>query len=271
LKGGKVEPIYKRIILKISGEAFSRSERALNMHAAEKIADEIEAAHKLGVQMGVVVGGGNIVRGRDLKNIDRVVADQMGMLATLINALYLQDILERRSVEASAPQVPSEVAEKITESLKHEELELRKIAVRTQTAVEIKPFAEPFIRRKAIAHLGKGIIIILACGTGNPFCSTDDAAILRALELKAEAVLKGTKVGGLYKHYPPSKKTEKPIAEITLQEAINLKTQDILDNAALGRLIDAKVSIPIHIFNIVSEKGNLKKILFGEKIGSKIF
>jgi uridylate kinase len=261
-----MEPIYKRIILKITGEAFSRSERALNMHAAEKIADEIETAHKLGVQMGIVVGGGNIVRGRDLKNIDRVVADQMGMLATLINALYLQDILERRSIEAGT-QVPTEIAE----SLKHKELELRKIAVRTQTAVEIKPFAEPFIRRKAIAHLERGIIIILACGTGNPFCSTDDAAILRALELKAEAILKGTKVNGLYKHFPPSKKTEKPIEEISLQEALKLKTQDILDNAALGRLIDAKVSIPIHIFNIVSEKGNLLKILRGEKIGSKIF
>lgn len=261
-----MEPIYKRVILKITGEAFSRGERALNMHAAEKIADEIEAVHNLGVQMGIVVGGGNIVRGRDLKNIDRVVADQMGMLATLINALYLQEILERKSIEIST-QVSTEVAE----DLENIEKELKKIAVRTQTAIEIKPFAEPFIRRKAIAHLERGIIIILACGTGNPFCSTDDAAILRALELKAEAILKGTKVDGLYKHYPP-RKTEKPIEEITLQEALKLKTQDILDNAALGRLIDARATIPIHIFNIILEKGNLKKIILGEKkIGSKIF
>lgn len=237
--------IYRRIILKITGEALKRknSTQTINMHAVEGLAEEIISAYTIPdrmMEIAVVIGGGNIVRGREHQNIDRVVADQMGMLATVINALDLQEVLEKRGV-----------------------------STRTQTAIEIKPFAEPYIRRKAIAHLEQKRIVIIAGGTGNPFCSTDDAAILRALELKAEAILKGTKVDGLYRHYPP-KRVEKPIEEITYREAMELKTQDILDHAAIGRLMDAKAKIPIHIFNIF-EKGNLQKILLGEKIGSKIY
>lgn len=235
-----IKPIYKRIILKITGEAFAGGEHPINMHATKKIADEIEAVHKFGVQMGIVVGGGNIARGRDLLSIDRAPADYIGMSATITNALFLQATLEKRGISA-----------------------------RTQTAIEIKEFAEPFIYRKAIRHMEKGRIVILACGTGHPYCSTDYTAMLRAYELNADALLKGTKVNGLYKHYPP-KKNEKPIAEITYQDAMKSNIKDIMDNAAFGLALDNPKKIPLYIFDIF-EKGNLCRILIGEKIGSKIF
>ncbi len=235
-----IKPIYKRIILKITGEAFAGGEHPINMHSTKKIADEIETVHRLGVQMGIVVGGGNIARGRDLLSIERAPADYIGMSATVTNALFLQATLEKRGIPA-----------------------------RTQTAIEMKEFAEPFIYRKAIQHMEKGRIVILACGTGNPYFSTDTAAMLRAYELNADALLKGTKVDGLYKHYPP-KRNEKPIAETTYQEAMKLNVKDIMDNAAFGLVLDNPKKIPLHIFNIF-EKGNLLKILQGEKIGSKIF
>ncbi len=238
-------PLYKRVILKITGEAFSRNERSLNMHAAEKVADEIEAAYKLGLQIGVVVGGGNIARGRDLQNIDRASADHMGMLATVINAIFLQEILEKRN-----------------------------IITRTQTAIEMKALAEPYIPRRAIRHMEKRRIVILACGTGHPFCSTDYTAMLRAYELNAEAILKGTKVEGLYTHDPKlEKKIAKLIPEISYQDALKSNVKDIMDNAAFGLVRDNARKIPLHIFNIIGEKnkGNLKRILLGEKIGSKIY
>ncbi len=236
-----VQPIYKRIILKITGEAFAGGERPINMHSTKKIADEIEAIHKLDVQMGIVVGGGNIARGRDLLSIGRAPADYIGMSATVGNALFLQATLEKRGISA-----------------------------RTQTAIEMKEFAEPFIYRKAIRHMEKGRIIILACGTGHPYCSTDYTAMLRAYELNADALLKGTKVNGLYTDDPRKKKSAKFISEISYQDAMKSNIKDIMDNAAFGLVLDNPKKIPLHIFNIF-EKNNLLKILQGEKIGSKIF
>ncbi|PIU99526.1 MAG: UMP kinase [Candidatus Tagabacteria bacterium CG_4_10_14_0_2_um_filter_40_13] len=236
-----IKSIYKRIILKITGEAFSGGEHPVNMHSTKKIADEIGAVHKLGVQMGIVVGGGNIARGRDLLSIDRAPADYIGMSATVTNALFLQAMLEKRGISA-----------------------------RTQTAIEMREFAEPFIYRKAIRHMEKGRIVILACGTGHSYCSTDYAAMLRAYELNAEALLKGTKVDGLYTDDPRKKKSAKLISEISYQDAIKSNVKDIMDNAAFGLALDNPKKIPLHIFNIF-EKNNLLKIIQGEKIGSKIF
>lgn len=235
-------PIYKRIILKITGEAFSSLEQALNIDisAAEKVADEIEKAHKLGIQIGVVIGGGNIVRGRDFQNINRATADYMGMAGTIINALFLQEILEKRD-----------------------------LAVRTQTAIEIKTFAEPYIPRRASRHMEKNRLVILACGTGLPYCSTDYTAMLRAYELNADAVLKGTKVDGLYTD-DPKKKSAKIIPEISYQEAQKAGLKNIIDNSALGLVNDSPRKIPLHIFNIF-KKGNLVSILLGKEIGSKIY
>lgn len=234
-------PIYKRIILKITGEAFrNRGEsRSYNQHAVERIANEIISAHNLGTEIGIVVGAGNIVRGREIKNIDEIDADEMGMAATLPNAFYLRGVLEKHGCET-----------------------------RVQTAFEIKSFAEIYIRRKSLRYLNEKKIIILAGGTGNPKCSTDFAAVLRAIELQAEAILKGTKVDGIYAEYPPSK-TDKPIPEISYKELMKLEFAEILDNQAIGLTIDSRTKVPIHVFNIFT-RGNLVALLSGEKIGSKI-
>jgi len=235
------QPIYKRIILKITGEAFSGGERTIKRHAVEKISDEIEALHKLGVQMGIVIGAGNIIRGRDFQDLnDDGTIDYAGMMATVPNILVLQKILEKRN-----------------------------IVVRTQTAIRMEEVAEPYILRKAISHLEKGRIVIFGCGTGNSKSTTDSAAMLRAYELNADALLKGTKVDGLYTD-DPKKKSAKFIPEITYQKALESNFKDIMDNAALGLALDNSRKIPIHIFNIF-KKGNLLKVLQGKKIGSKIY
>lgn len=234
------EPIYKRIILKITGEAFLRNNIVLNQLAKQDLADEIETAFKLGVEMGIVLGGGNIARGRDLPDVDRDIADYMGMTATIINALFLQDALEKKN-----------------------------ITVRTQSSIEMKPLAELYIPRRAIRHLEKGRIVILACGTGHPRCSTDYTAMLRAYELKADAMLKGTKVDGLFNEDPKLNRNAKLIPETTYQKAQKSNLKNILDNAALGLVRDNPEKIPLHIFNIF-QKGNLEKLFLGKKIGSKI-
>lgn len=235
------KPIYKRIVLKLTGEAFSLAGHILNMHAAEKIADEIEAAYKLGVEIAIMVGGGNIMRGRDIKNIKRETADKMGMTATFINVLFLQDTLEKRNIE-----------------------------VRTQTAVEIRSFAELYISRRAERHLQKKRIVIFGYGSGLPRCSTDYAGMLKAYDIGAEALLKGTKVvDGLYDKDPRLNKNAKLIPEISYKDLAKLNFIDIIDHAAFGLVMDSPEKIPIHIFNIL-KKNNLKRVLLGEKIGSKI-
>ncbi len=241
-EAGPGTPIYKRIILKITGEAFSRNDRVLNQFARRDLVNEIEAAYKLGVEIGIVLGGGNIARGRDFPDMEKATADRMGMVATVLNALFLQDGLEKRGVN-----------------------------VRTQTAIEMRQIAELSISRKAIRHLEKKRIVIFACGTGNPYFSTDSAAILRAYELNADAILKGTKVDGLCTD-DPRKKSAKPILipETTYQEFQRAGFKDIMDNSALGLVNDNSRKIPLHIFNIF-KKGNLVSLLLGEKIGSKIY
>ena len=220
---------YKRIILKLTGEIFS--------HGNKTIAEEIKKTWTTRTQIAVVIGGGNIVRGRELPNTDEEARDYMGMLATVINALALQDALKKLGV-----------------------------SVRTQTAIEMKYLAEPFIPKKAIRHLEKERLVILACGTGHPHCTTDYAAVLRALELKADAILKGTKVAGIYKNFPD---TSEIFTEISYGEVQKLRIKNIFDNAALGLMIDAQRKIPTHIFNIF-EKENLQNVLRGEPIGTKI-
>lgn len=238
--GNGQKPIYKRIILKITGEVFYRNEHVINQFARRDLVNEIETAHKLGIEIGIVLGGGNIVRGRDFPDVEKATADKMGMLSTVINALFLQDGLEKRN-----------------------------LSVRTQTAIEMRQIAEPLISRKAIRHMEKGRVVILACGTGNPYFTTDSAAMLRAYELNADALLKGTKVDGLHDRDPNKDKRAKLIPEISYADAQKMELENIMDNAALGLVRDNSKKIPLHIFNIL-KKGNLYRILQGEKIGSKI-
>ncbi|OHA13322.1 MAG: hypothetical protein A2909_00370, partial [Candidatus Tagabacteria bacterium RIFCSPLOWO2_01_FULL_39_11] len=237
-------PIYKRVILKISGEALKLKQSFINIEdaelsiskqsfvsakAAEFIAEEIKPVLGLGVQIGIVVGGGNVVRGCELEKqgFSRDVADNMGMTATIINAQALQDVLERKYG----------------------------IVTRVQSAVEIKRFVEPYIPRRALRHFEKNRVVILAGGTGNDYCTTDNAAVTRAYELRADAVLKGTKVNGLYDKDPVYYKTAKLIPKISYQEFLKAGFSGIIDNQAIGIIIDAKEKIPIHIFNIFT-KGN---------------
>ena len=236
-----MEPIYKRIILKITGEAFSRNDRVLNMFARRDLANEIEAAYRLGIEIGIVVGGGNIARKIELPDVEEETADYMGMMATMINALFLQDILKKRG-----------------------------IVVRTQTAIEMEKIAEPFIPQQAIRHLEKKRIVILAAGIGKPRHTTDYTAIFRADKLRTEAILKGTKVDGIYTGDPLKEKRVKFIPEISYAEMRERKL-NVIENTALDLVLNEKVKkIPLYVFDIF-KKGNLVRLLSGEKIGSKIY
>lgn len=235
-----MQPKYKRILLKLSGESFSGTQGfGLNPEAIRNIAEDIKEVHDLGVEIGVVVGGGNFFRGRESKflGIDRVTADYMGMLATTINALALQDMLEKLGV-----------------------------VTRVQTGIEMRQIAEPFIRRRAIRHLEKGRVVIFAAGTGNPFFSTDTAAALRAAEIKAEVILKETKVDGVYNKDPLKYPDAEKFETIEPIEFLKLRLQ-ALDATAVSLCMDNK--IPIIVFNM-SVKGNLKKVVLGEKVGTYI-
>ncbi|PMQ00947.1 MAG: UMP kinase [Dictyoglomus sp. NZ13-RE01] len=231
---------FKRILLKLSGEIFSGPQGfGLDANKISQIAEDIKEVHDLGVEIGVVVGGGNIFRGREAKSlgIDRVTADYMGMLATVINALALQDALEKLGVNT-----------------------------RVQTAIEMRQVAEPFIRRRAIRHLEKGRVVIFAAGTGNPFFTTDTAAVLRASEIKAEVILKETKVDGVYTADPFKDPNAKKFDTINALDFLSLRLE-ALDATAVSLSMENK--IPIIVFSM-SEKGNLKKIIQGEKIGTYI-
>ncbi len=232
--------LYRRVIIKLSGESLTEEGRSgISFQLLKEIAAEIAEVHALGVEMAVVIGGGNIFRGRSVESegIDRATGDYMGMLATVINALALQDALEKM-----------------------------KIPTRVLTAIEMKAVAEPYIRRRAIRHLEKGRVVIFACGTGNPFFTTDTAASLRAAEIHADAILKATKVDGVYDKDPEVYPEATKFEEISFQEVLtrNLK---VMDPTAISMLRDLK--IPVFVFNI-RERGNMKKILLGEKIGTSI-
>jgi len=233
-------PAWRRVLLKLSGEALMGSQPfGLDERVVAAIADEIRDVHALGVQISVVVGGGNIIRGlaASHRGIDRVTGDYMGMLATVINALALQDALEKRG----AP-------------------------TRVQTAIDIREVAEPFIRRRAMRHLEKNRVVIFAAGTGNPYFTTDSAAALRANEIHAEILLKATKVDGLYTADPEIDPNAVLLPEVTYQEVLE-KDLKVMDTAAISLCRDN--GIPIGIFNMMTP-GNIRRVVCGEKVGSVV-
>jgi len=230
---------YKRVLLKLSGEAFAGDKGyGIDPSFLEYISYEIRELYDLGVELAIVIGGGNIFRGFQGEEIgiDRATADYMGMLATVINALALQSALENRA----------------------------KIPTRVLSAIEMRQVAEPYIRRRAIRHLEKGRVVIFAGGTGNPFFSTDTAAALRAAEIGAEVLIKATKVGGIYDKDPEKYSDAVLIREISYLEVIN-KGLRVMDHTALT--LCKENEIPIIVLN-VKEKGNLKRAVLGEEVGS---
>ena len=233
-----METKYKKILLKLSGEALMGQQRfGIDGDVVKYIAIEIEKIYKLGINIGIVIGGGNIFRGvsDSAKGMDRVSADYMGMLATVINALALQNALEQM-----------------------------KIPTRVQTAIEMRQIAEPFIRRRAIRHLEKSRVVIFAAGTGNPYFTTDTAATLRASEIGAEIVIKATKVDGVYSADPIKIPNAIRYDSITYLDVINQGLR-VMDSTAISMCMENK--IPIIVFDIY-KKDNLKKIVLGEKIGT---
>ncbi|MBF88317.1 MAG: UMP kinase [Candidatus Marinimicrobia bacterium] len=234
------KPVYGRILLKLSGEILAGDKGfGVDPKTAKSLASEIKSAKNLGVDIGIVIGGGNIIRGElaEIQGMDRVSADYLGMLATIINAITLQDALEKESCET-----------------------------RTLSALSISQLAEPYIRRRAIRHLDKGRVIILAGGTGNPYFSTDTAAVLRATEIEANAVIKGTKVDGVYNKDPMIYEDAKRFDSINYKTVI-AEDLKIMDMTAVAMARENK--LPIVIFD-VNNRGNLVKILCGEKIGTSV-
>ena len=236
----KAKPVYKRILLKLSGESL-QGEQGFGIHGEtiNAIARELKEVHELGVQIAVMVGGGNIFRGARQKGfeIERATGDYMGMLATVINALALQDGLEKEGVHT-----------------------------RVLSAIEMRQVSEPFIRRRAIRHLEKDRIVIFAAGTGNPYFSTDTAAALRAMEIKADVILKATRVDGIYDADPEQVTEAKLFAQITYRDVLhqNLK---VMDSTAISLCMDN--GMPIVVFNM-NEHGNIRRVVLGERVGSKV-
>jgi uridylate kinase len=231
---------YPRAILKISGEAIAGAGGAgsgLDFDVIDQIAEEMKLVSATGVQLGLVVGGGNIVRGATVgdKGMDRVSADYMGMLATVINALALQDILEKKGLDT-----------------------------RVMSAIRMEELAEPYIRRRAVRHLEKGRIVIFAGGTGNPYFSTDTAAVLRALEIEANVLLKATNVDGVYTADPKKDPKARFLATLTFQEAL-VNGYAVMDANAFGLCKENR--LPIVVFNI-NQPGATVRVLTGERVGT---
>lgn len=232
------ETVYKRVLLKLSGEALM-GQRSFGIDPAvvSSIADAVSDIHELGVQIGLVVGGGNIFRGFEgsSRGMDRTVADYMGMLATVINSLALQSGLEQKGVPT-----------------------------RVQTAIEMKEVAEPYIQRRAVRHLEKGRVVIFAGGTGNPFFTTDTAASLRAVEIKADILMKATKVDGVYDKDPVKDKSAKKFDRISFTDVLT-KNLKVMDATAISLCRDN--ALPIIVFNLQKE-GNIKRVICGHSIGT---
>jgi uridylate kinase len=231
---------YKRILLKLSGEIFKGDAPfGLERKIVERLADELKEVVEMGVELALVVGGGNIFRGGDdmAKGMNRVVADHIGMLATMVNALFLQDTLERRGVPT-----------------------------RVLSAIEMRGFSEPYIRRRALAHLERGIVVIYGCGTGNPFFTTDTAAALRAVESDVEVLLKGTKVDGVYSADPKKDTNATFYEEITYSDVLNRDLR-VMDATAIS--LCREQELPVIVFNLL-KTGSIKKIVSGESIGTLI-
>jgi uridylate kinase len=232
--------VFKRILLKLSGEALAANQGfGVDPTRIQEISAELADVQALGIQIAIVVGGGNFFRGvaEQAREMDRVSADHMGMLSTVINALALQDALEKQGVYT-----------------------------RVQSAIEMNQVAEPFIRRRAIRHLEKGRVVIFAGGTGNPYFSTDTAASLRAMEIKADAILKATKVDGIYDADPVLVKDAKMFAEISYMDILR-KGLKVMDSTAISLCKDN--NLPIIVFNL-NRHGNIKRVVMGEKVGSLV-
>jgi uridylate kinase len=233
-----MKPLYKRIILKISGEALAgEKSTGLNFEVMNAVADQLIQVANMGVEIGIIVGGGNIWRGRSGVGMDRTTADYMGMLATVINALAMQDALENKNM-----------------------------STRVQTAIEMRQIAEPYIRRRAMRHLEKGRIVIFACGTGNPYFSTDTAAALRAAEIEADLLLLAKNVDGVYDSDPHANQNAKKYDFISYIDVIN-QGLTVMDTTAISLCMDNR--IPIIVFG-VNEKDGIKRVVCGESIGTRI-
>jgi len=235
-----VSPLYKRILLKLSGEALMGEQQfGVDPAVATQIAQDVADIHGLGVETAIVIGGGNIFRGlaASARGMDRATADYMGMLATVINALALQDALEQLGMPT-----------------------------RVITAIEMRAVAEPFIRRRAIRHLEKRRVVIFAAGTGNPYFTTDTAAALRAMEIKAEVILKGTKVNGVYTADPMLDPTATKYPTISYLQVLERQLK-VMDATAISLCMDNK--LPIVVFNL-REAGNVRRVVMGEAIGTTV-
>jgi uridylate kinase len=233
-------PAYKRILLKLSGEALMGEQTyGIDPAVATQIAKDIKEIQGMGVETAIVIGGGNIFRGvaASARGMDRATADYMGMLATVINALALQDALEQQDV-----------------------------VTRVVTAIEMRAVAEPFIRRRAIRHLEKGRVIVFGAGTGNPYFSTDTAAALRAMEIKADVIMKGTKVDGIYDADPMVKRDAVRYDQISYQKVLEQGLK-VMDSTAISLCMDNR--LPIVVFNLRTP-GNIKRAISGEPIGSLV-
>jgi uridylate kinase len=235
---GRPRPAYRRIVLKLSGEALAGSQGyGLDPSVLTRVGDELREVVKLGVELAVVIGGGNIFRGMAASagGMERATADYMGMLATIINALALQDALEKAGCQT-----------------------------RVLSAIEMRAVAEPYIRRRAIRHLEKGRVVIFAAGTGNPFFTTDTAGALRAVEIGADAILKATKVDGIYSADPARDASAERLARVTYIEVLNRRLE-VMDTTAISLCMDNK--LPIVVFDL-TRPGNIARIVCGEPVGS---
>jgi len=233
-------PKYNRVLLKLSGEALGgERDYGIDLEVVRTIAAQIKRVHEMGVQTAVVVGGGNIFRGLAASNqgFDRATGDYMGMLATVINALALQDALERTGIPA-----------------------------RTMTAIQMPQVAEPYIRRRAVRHLEKGRVVILAAGTGNPYFTTDTTAALRAVEIEADVILKATRVDGVYTADPKRDPKAVMLPRLDYLEVLN-RGIEVMDNTALTLCMDNDV--PIVVFNLLTP-GNIERVILGEEIGTLV-
>ncbi len=235
------QPKYKRVLLKLGGEALSgRGEHGIDPGAVAQVADQVQAVVALGIELAIVIGGGNFWRGNDpyAKSIDRATADYMGMLATVMNSLALQDALEKRG-----------------------------IITRAMTAITMTAIAEPYIRRRAIHHLEKERVVIFGAGTGNPFFTTDTAAALRAQEINAEALLKATKVDGVYDKDPLRYADARKFAQLSYTDAILMEDVKVMDDTAIT--ICKEHDLPIVVFDL-DEPHAIERVVMGEAIGTTI-
>jgi uridylate kinase len=234
------QPVYKRVLLKLSGEALTgKHSYGIDYETVNKIAREIKEVVEMGIELGVVVGGGNIFRGAEAnaQGMERASADYMGMLATVINGLALQSVLEKLDV-----------------------------CTRVQSAIEMKEVAEPYIHRRAIRHLEKGRVVIFAAGTGNPFFTTDTAASLRAMEIKADVIMKATKVDGVYDKDPVQNKDAKKFDRISYTDVLT-RDLKVMDSTAISLCRDNQLRIVV--FNL-QEEGNIKRVICGQAIGTTV-